>query len=256
LYSNSTGSNNTALGDSALTFNNAGSNNVAIGTSALRVNTSSANTAVGHNTLSKTNALGNTAVGFEVLKENVTGTGNVGLGYGALAANIGGGDNTAIGNQAGNTITTSSNNIAIGYNAQVAVPANSNQIRLGNAAIVKADIQVAWTVTSDARFKKEIQPLGTTLPLIKALNPVSYKRINDTDSGRYENGLIAQELENTLNKLGMPTNGIISKDDKGYYSVRYNDFIPVLIKAVQEQQTEIDELKQQVKEMKQIMLNK
>ena len=121
------------------------------------------------------------------------------------------------------------------------------------------ELLIAWTVTSDARFKRNIHGLPSALPFINALRPVSYQRIND-DPLRFENGFIAQELEAMLTKLGIPSDGIISKDDKGYYSIRYNDFIPVLVKGMQEQQMVIDkqnenlnDLQQQINELKKLI---
>lgn len=166
------------------------------------------------------------------LTNNSTGSNNTALGYSSLSAN-----------------TTGSNNIAIGFNAQVAVPTNNNQVRIGDANITKADIQVAWTITSDARFKKDIHNLPSTLGLLKSVRPVSYKRINDENPDRVENGFIAQELEASLQKLGMPAEGIISKDQHGNYSVRYNDFIPMLVKGMQEQQYIIEDLMRKLTDM-------
>ncbi len=52
-------------------------------------------------------------------------------------------------------------------------------------------------------------------------------------------------MEETLNKAGVTNNGIINKDDAGMYSVRYNDFIAPMVKAIQEQQEMIEALKKQ-----------
>jgi len=113
-------------------------------------------------------------------------------------------------------------------------------------------------VSSDARFKTNIRTIPSGLRLINELRPVSYERINA--AGRNEFGFIAQEVEATLISLGLPVKGIISKDDKGYYSVRYNDFIPVLVKGMQEQQAVIEEqnkkltdLQKQIDELKKII---
>jgi hypothetical protein len=86
------------------------------------------------------------------------------------------------------------------------------------------------------------------LRLINELRPVSYERNN---SSRNEYGFIAQEVEASLIKLSLPVKGIISKDDNGFYSVRYNDFIPVLVKGMQEQQTVIEEQNQKMNDLQQ-----
>ena len=41
---------------------------------------------------------------------------------------------------------------------------------------------------------------------------------------------------------------MITKDDKGMYSVRYNDLIAPMVKAIQEQQMQIDEQKKLIDE--------
>ena len=52
-------------------------------------------------------------------------------------------------------------------------------------------------------------------------------------------GLIAQDVEKAFPQL-------IDKNKDGYLGVRYTELIPVLVKAIQEQQTQIEQLKQQL----------
>lgn len=112
-----------------------------------------------------------------------------------------------------------------------------------------AGTQVAWSVTSDSRWKENIQPSNLGLNFINDLKPVFYTRKND-ESKKVEYGIIAQELEASLNKFGANTNGIITKDDQGMYSVRYNDLLAPMIKAIQEQQAMIEELKAEIQTLK------
>lgn len=74
------------------------------------------------------------------------------------------------------------------------------------------------------------------------LRPVDYVRKGD-EHQKKEAGFIAQEVESTLEKIGYKNTGLISKDDKGYLSLRYNDFIPILTKATQELSASLDALK-------------
>ncbi len=80
------------------------------------------------------------------------------------------------------------NNIGIGRNAQVPSSTGSNQIRLGNTSISYAGVQVAWTVTSDKRWKENIRELPYGLEVVKQLNPVDYVRKNN-DAKTQRNGL-------------------------------------------------------------------
>ena len=284
LSSNTFGKNNTAFGTVALTENRDGEKNTAVGMYALYQNKAGSNaTAIGHGAMyyanstttsftnknvavgfealrgGDTNALlntgnGNTALGYQALSANTTGSSNTASGNQALFANTGGSYNTASGESAGNNITTGSNNTAIGYNAQVPTATADNQVRIGNTAVTYAGVQVAWTTTSDKRWKSDIKQSALGLDFIKSLNPVSYVRNND-EKKKTEYGFIAQELEIALNKASAANNGIISKDDAGMYSVRYNDLLAPMVKAIQEQQAQIDEQKKQIEELKLLILS-
>lgn len=249
----STGINNTATGRAALQNNTAGINNTAIGFEALLANTSGDNNiAIGVLALD-TNTTGNdnTAIGRGALTDNVAGLSNTALGRDALF-NSTGNNNTAVGRGTLSGVTTGTNNTAIGYDVQVPSATGSNQLRVGNTAVTLASVQVAWTITSDLRWKSNIQKSNLGLDFIKQLNPVFYTRkevevkegksiiSGNTTNPTTEYGFIAQELENTLAKFDTKNNGIISKDDDGMYGVRYNDFIAPIVKALQEQQVIIE----------------
>lgn len=256
----STGTNNTALGYQSLYMHTSGANNTALGYQALYSNTSGYhNTVNGYQAaFSNTSGYGNTALGYGAGYALTTGYYNTLVGYGAgNAINTGyyntilgfgagssmttGYFNTILGFGAGDAITTGYHNTAIGYNAQVPNATGTNQIRIGDAAVSYAGIQVAWTITSDKRWKHDIQPSNLGLDFISKLKPVSYIRNNDVSKKR-EYGFIAQDLEQTLNNSGSVDNGIMNKDDNGMLSVRYNDLLSPLVKAVQEQQMQIEAL--------------
>lgn len=90
------------------------------------------------------------------------------------------------------------------------------------------------------------------------LKPVSFK-MEDGTSGRTHYGLIAQDVEKTLDDLNMsgmdfagfiksPTESSLDGEVSEYdylYSLRYDEFIAPLIKMVQMQQSEIDALKEE-----------
>jgi len=254
LFSNTTGSANTASGLQALFSNTTGNENTASGFYALYSNTTgNENTASGHVALySNTTGSANTASGRSALFSNTTGDYNTASGSDALLLNTTGNNNTTFGYYAGSEITTGSNNIAIGNNAQVPTATSSNQIKIGNSSITYAGVQVAWSLTSDKRWKSDIQPSNLGLDFISKLKPVSYTRNNDELKKR-EYGFIAQDLEETLNVSGASDNGIISKDDAGMYSVRYNDLMSPMVKAIQEQQTMIQQQQELIKAMNEKM---
>ncbi|MEH6765362.1 MAG: tail fiber domain-containing protein [Aequorivita antarctica] len=263
LYSNTSGTNNTAFGYSALKNSTDSNSNTAIGSGSLLTNTTGDyNTATGTFALNS-NTLGsfNTASGFQSLFSNTDGQFNTALGNDALYSNTGGDYNTAIGKETlynlsggdNNTAvgvralynhTNGVNNTAIGFNAQVPNSIGSNQVRFGNSDVSLAEIQVAWNITSDKRWKNQIRPLPYGLNMVSQLKPVDYIRKNN-ENGTREIGFIAQDVQALLEKLGYTDQGILSTDDNGFMSLRYNDFIPVLVKAVQEQQKLIEDLQKE-----------
>ena len=251
LYRNTTGSRNTANGYRTLHFNSEGEYNTGNGHEALYRNTTgNLNTANGYQALySNTTGGQNIANGYRALYSNTNGYSNVANGLWALSNNIGGSWNTANGNYALNANTTGSNNIGIGNHAQVPDGTLDNQVRIGNTDITYAGVQVAWDITSDKRWKEQIRELPYGLDLVMQLKPVDYIRKN-SDKKTREMGLIAQDVEAVLNKIGYTDQGLLNKDDKGYMSLRYNDLIALLTKAIQEQQEIINTHNQEIKTLK------
>jgi len=97
---------------------------------------------------------------------------------------------------------------------------------------------------SDGRLKDHIEPIQYGLGTVLSLRPVSYQWKVKSD-GRINLGLIAQEVEPLVPEAVSAGGGPESR-----LSLRYNYFIPILIKAVQEQQTIIDDQRAQNAELK------
>jgi|SRR4030095_16539555 len=251
LGANTTGNNNSAFGNLSLRENTTGFNNSAFGSESLRNNTiGDNNSAFGKSSLTANlTGAGNSVFGSISLTSNTTGSNNSVFGYQSLTSNTSGSNNIAIGNFAGGNITTGSNNIVIGMNSFVPVGTSNNQIRIGNSFISYAGVQVAWTITSDKRWKKKIKPSDLGLSFISKLNPVSYTRRND-ESQKTEYGLIAQEVEEALKQEGAENSGMLTIDDKGRYELRYNDLIAPMIKAIQELKEENEKMKREIESLK------
>jgi hypothetical protein len=97
------------------------------------------------------------------------------------------------------------------------------------------------TMTSDRRLKSDIKSIPTTIDIIKKLNPVSYKKKDSLESTQYkheEMGFIAQEIQKVLPMVVKE-----GSDKDKLLSVNYISLIPVLTKAIQEQQSQIEEQK-------------
>lgn len=256
LMMNTTGYQNIALGRYTMYSNTTGYNNTAVGYQVLYNSTTAwMNTAMGtqsmFNNLTGNN---NSAFGYYSLYSNQTGLRNTAVGYTSLYGNVSGNENTAVGNQSLYNLTAGNNNIGIGSDAQVPSSTGSNQVRIGNTSISYAGIQVAWTITSDRKWKENIKNSELGLDFINKLRPVSYLRKND-ESKRTEYGFIAQEVEETLKEARIENSGIISKDDNGNYEMRYNDLLAPMVKAIQELEAENDELKRKLGEFERMQVN-
>jgi trimeric autotransporter adhesin len=279
-------SNNTIWGYQGLLANTTGRGNVAIGTQALMANTTANyNTAVGYLALTASNSVGNTAIGHRSLNALTTGAYNVGVGFGALNLVTSGLNNVAVGTGALGAVTWGSGNTGIGAGATVsdgtfdnttaigngAVVNASNKIRLGNSAVTVIEGQVAYTTPSDGRYKYNVKEDVKGLDFIMQLRPVTYQfdvqRFDATMAGNTmahpvsntlqasyneaaairRTGFIAQEVEQAAIKTGYNFSGINKpKTEKDHYSLSYESFVVPLVKAVQEQNKQIDELKKTI----------
>jgi hypothetical protein len=178
---------------------------------------------------------------------------------------------------------TGNNNIIIGYGADLLTPvstnmvllgylattgASSNEAHIGNSSMTKIGGYQNWSNLSDGRFKKNVQEVVPGLEFIKALKPVTYEvdvnALNmhlygdslDAEYNNYaikarqgivETGFIAQEVETIAKELGYKFNGVNApQNEKDHYSISYATFVVPLVKAVQEQQTQIEDLKKQL----------
>jgi hypothetical protein len=106
------------------------------------------------------------------------------------------------------------------------------------------------SLPSDKNFKKDISDISIGLNLINKLRPVHYRHKMDNDDEALSNGIIAQELEQSLLECGVEKNSLLmlqhkpnEKENESQYWVDYTKMIPILIKSIQEQQAQIEELK-------------
>jgi hypothetical protein len=173
--------------------------------------------------------------------QNTTGHHNTATGFQALQSNTTGNYNTAIGYSADVTSSDLTNSTAIGYNAKVNA---SNKIVLGNADAKTVGGYGAWSNYSDKRLKENIVYRNEPgLNLILRLKPASFNYIDDTNKRRRD-GLIAQDVRQALNELGIQFSGLIIDDDPvKTMNLSYSEFVIPLINAVRELKAENDLLK-------------
>ncbi len=132
-------------------------------------------------------------------------------------------------------------------------PADDVEVSLGG-------INNRWTTvyasngtvnTSDRREKKNIAPIAYGLDEIMALQPVSYDWVNDSNEKK-KLGLIAQDLKEVIDEVVVDgQEGHVREDGSvdaasDRLGVYYSDLIPVLIKGMQEQQAQIEDLKSEI----------
>ena len=99
------------------------------------------------------------------------------------------------------------------------------------------DVSVGGKIvhTSDMRLKKNINLLYYGLREILKMNPVIYDWKSDSDEQHKNIGLLAQDIQPLIKEVVH-----IGDDKPGTLSISYTELIPVLIKAIQEQQSIID----------------
>jgi len=262
LHWNTTGTYNTATGYRSLYFNADGNFNTASGTWSLYKNTTgNSNTATGYQALySNTTGNNNTAAGDSSLYLTTSGSGNTATGKQALLTNTKGFNNTAIGYLADVNKPNLQNATAIGYNAIVN---GDNKVKIGNTAVTSIGGQVGWTTFSDGRYKNNIKENIPGLTFINSLRPISYTvnikaldayydkqrqqssnsiaatedmaTTGEDASKIIHSGFVAQEVEDVAKKLNYDFDGVDKPANKeDLYGLRYENFIVLLVKAVQE----------------------
>ena len=241
----------TAVGYSALSSNLIGSTNTAVGALALQKNVAGiSNTAIGHGSLAEVIGNGaisgsyNTAIGSYSQASNVSGERNVSVGVSALNQNNSGGYNVAIGNYSLESCTGSSNlEIRSGNFPAFNITNQSNYISLGSSSSTMAYIKIAWTITSDARDKMNFGDVPHGLEFVTKLKPVSYQhklsREEEVAHGPVRYGFLAQDIL----ELEPDDSVIIDANDPESLRLTESNLFAVLVKAIQELKSELDDYK-------------
>ncbi len=138
------------------------------------------------------------------------------------------------------------------------IPGKDGTADLGSVSNQWADIWASGSVwagyvalTSDGRLKTNQQPITSGLGTLMALRPKTYFKHRNhfangalvlEDEGMDEAGFIAQELHEILPMAAHRP----ADESKGIWTVSYNQVIPYTVKAVQELKVENDALKGRV----------
>ena len=146
----------------------------------------------------------------------------------------------------GTTVGSATGRLTISNAGNVGIPSANAAYKLNVIGTVYAS--GAAGALSDIRHKKNVQPVSDgMLDIIDNLRPVTYEWKDPSDSGMQgtQIGFIAQEVESVL-----PEIVLTQEDEDKTKGLKYNEFIPVLVKAMKELKGENDLLKQDVKEVK------
>ena len=196
-----------------------------------------------------------TANNITVFTNNGNGTYGIGVTYPTIGAgprsvisadfNSDGKTDLATANSSGNNITvftniatpilTSTNNGYVGIGT--ASPLYNFQVNVSPTVYGYVASSGAWSYSSDSRVKKDISTLENSLDKVMALNAIRYNLISDVGSSYGTNlGFIAQEMEEIIPE-------VVGTDANGYKSIAYSSLTPILAAAIQEQQYQIEDLK-------------
>jgi len=99
----------------------------------------------------------------------------------------------------------------------------------------------ANSLPSDKNFKRDIKDLNIGLNLVSQLQPKSFNLIVDDENSPVMYGLIAQDVEVALEKVGVTKNSAwilqheeIDDAKESDYSLDYGKLIPILINSIKE----------------------
>jgi trimeric autotransporter adhesin len=284
LDANTSGYDNTALGSNALIGNTTAVGNTALGSNTLWYAPSNYNTAVGgyaniacnSGFCTHTVAVGygsvagpySTAVGGPAaFSSPFTAPQSFARAFGSYAVAVGNDAQatqnyaTAIGS---GTRASAVNSMALG--SGVTAP-NANTVRIGNTSVTSIGGYASFANLSDGRYKTSIKENVPGLAFITKLRPVTFKwdlaKLNSIDGAeplasdpilgegreakarKLNTGFIAQEVEAAARECGYDFSGVVKpENEQSQYQLGYSEFVVPLVKAVQEQQKEIDELRQ------------
>jgi hypothetical protein len=274
LGRNTEGKYNVAVGSGTLQYSR-GDNNTAIGRNFSSVDISTYaplfggyNTAFG--SLSGADDMDssyNTYAGFVLFSDNIVYGENTAMGTPGFPYNGSGHSRcTFLGAECASSSANITNSSLLGYNSNCAA---SNQVRVGDNTVTSIGGFANWTNISDGRFKDNITGNVKGLEFVKKLRPVTYNlAIKDINSflGNVSNdsigtnklaiaekeavlysGFIAQEVELAAKESNFNFSGIDIPDNEcNLYGLRYEEFVVPLVKAVQEQQVQIEALQKKI----------
>ena len=104
----------------------------------------------------------------------------------------------------------------------------------------------AYGSPSDIRIKENIEIIPNSVEKVKSLRGVTF---NYKKNGKRSTGLVAQELQKVLPEAVYETKDS-PEDGEDILAIRYGNVVGLLVEALKEQQTQIDNLTSLVNQLK------
>jgi hypothetical protein len=127
--------------------------------------------------------------------------------------------------------------------AQIQFYRNTDSTASLAGSILTEGTATTYSTSSDYRLKENIVPMEKGLERVNKLKPVKFDWKSD---GTTSEGFIAHEIQEAGWELGVTG----EKDDKEMQMVEYGKLTPLLVKAIQEQQTQIEALQSEINTLK------
>ena len=107
---------------------------------------------------------------------------------------------------------------------------------------------VTKNISSDQRYKDNFA-VSLGMEFLQKLNPVSYQWIDEVNADKNQHyGLIAQEVKSVMDQLGIEEADFAGYDGRNpeALAMDYNQLVPIIINAIQEEQAIMIELTNRV----------
>ena len=105
-----------------------------------------------------------------------------------------------------------------------------------SASVINASGDITAFFSSDERLKDNITPIGSAIDKLNTIGGYEFDWNNSSEHSGHDVGVIAQEIEKVLPEV------VVTRGN-GYKAVRYEKIVALLIQAIKEQQSQIDDLK-------------
>lgn len=141
----------------------------------------------------------------------------------------------------GSSTIVTSQGFVLDNSGSLGVKVNESSLPLSYALDVSGSIRASGTVlqSSDERLKENIYPIDNASSRVSQIEGV-YFNWKEKEGKRV--GVLAQQVEKVLPE-------VVSKDNNGYLNVDYGGIVPLLIEAINEQKSIIDDLEARITDL-------